>query len=146
MSKYANGKYTIRNREKYVGRKEPTYRSSWEFSFMQFCDNNPSVLQWASEPFMIPYRNPLTGKNTIYVPDFMMVYVDRNQQKHAEVIEVKPTKETSFESARSVRDRAAVALNMAKWSAAQEFCKSYGMRFRVVTENDIYVNNSKRRR
>jgi len=146
MSKYANGKYTIRNREKYVGRKEPTYRSSWEFSFMQFCDNNPSVLQWASEPFMIPYRNPLTGKNTIYVPDFMMVYVDRNQQKHAEVIEVKPTKETSFESARSVRDRAAVALNMAKWSAAQEFCKSYGMRFRVVTENDIYVNTSKRRR
>jgi hypothetical protein len=146
MSKYANGKFTIRNREKYVGRKEPTYRSSWEFSFMQFCDNNPSVLQWASEPFMIPYRNPLTGKNTIYVPDFMMVYVDRNQQKHAEVIEVKPTKETSFESARSVRDRAAVALNMAKWSAAQEFCKSYGMRFRVVTENDIYVNTSKRRR
>jgi len=146
MSKYANGKFTIRNREKYVGRKEPTYRSSWEFSFMQFCDNNPSVLQWASEPFMIPYRNPLTGKNTIYVPDFMMVYVDRNQQKHAEVIEVKPIKETSFESARSVRDRAAVALNMAKWSAAQEFCKSYGMRFRVVTENDIYVNTSKRRR
>lgn len=146
MSKYANGKFTIRNREKYVGRKEPTYRSSWEFSFMQFCDNNPSVLQWASEPFMIPYRNPLNGKNTIYVPDFMMVYVDRNQQKHAEVIEVKPTKETSFESARSVRDRAAVALNMAKWSAAQEFCKSYGMRFRVVTENDIYVNTSKRRR
>ena len=146
MSKYANGKFTIRNREKYVGREEPTYRSSWEFSFMQFCDNNPSVLQWASEPFMIPYRNPLTGKNTIYVPDFMMVYVDRNQQKHAEVIEVKPTKETSFESARSVRDRAAVALNMAKWSAAQEFCKSYGMRFRVVTENDIYVNTSKRRR
>lgn len=146
MSKYANGKYTIKNREKYVGRKDPTYRSSWEFSFMQFCDNNPSVLQWASEPFMIPYRNPLTGKNTIYVPDFMMVYVDRNQQKHAEVIEVKPTKETSFESARSVRDRAAVALNMAKWTAAQEFCKSYGMRFRVVTENDIYVNTSKRRR
>lgn len=146
MSKYANGKYTIKNREKYVGRKEPTYRSSWEFSFMQFCDNNPSVLQWASEPFMIPYRNPLTGKNTIYVPDFMMVYVDREQRKHAEVVEVKPTKETNFESARSVRDRAAVALNMAKWTAAQEFCKSYGMRFRVVTENDIYVNTSKRRR
>lgn len=146
MSKYANGKFTIKNREKYVGRKEPTYRSSWEFSFMQFCDNNPSVIQWASEPFMIPYRNPLSGKNTIYVPDFMMVYVDKNQQKHAEVIEVKPTKETSFESARSVRDRAAVALNMAKWTAAQEFCKNYGMRFRVVTENDIYVNTSKRRR
>ncbi len=30
---------------------------------MTFCDNNPNVIQWASEPFMIPYRNPFTGKN-----------------------------------------------------------------------------------
>jgi len=144
MSKYANGKYTIKNRAKYVGRKEPTYRSSWEFTFMLFCDNNPSVLQWASEPFMIPYTNPFSGKNTIYVPDFMMVYVDSKGKKHAEVIEVKPTKETTMETARSVRDRAAVALNLAKWAAANEFCKSYGMRFRVLTEKDIYMNNSKR--
>ena len=144
MSKYANGKYTVKNREKYVGRKEPTYRSSWEFTFMLFCDNNPNIIQWASEPFMVPYRNPFTGKNTIYVPDFMMVYVDSKGQKHAEVIEVKPTKETTMETAKSTRDKAAVALNMAKWAAANEFCKNYGMRFRVVTEKDIYMNNSKR--
>lgn len=145
MSKYAQGKYTVKNREKYVGRKEPTYRSSWEFSFMLFCDNNPNVIQWASEPFMVPYRNPFTGKNTIYVPDFMMVYIDKDQQKHAEVVEVKPSKEISMENARSTRDRAAVALNMAKWQAAQEFCKQYGMRFRVVTESDIYHNTARRR-
>lgn len=144
MSKYANGKYTIKNREKYVGRKEPTYRSSWEFTFMLFCDNNPNIIQWASEPFMVPYRNPFTGKNTIYVPDFMMVYVDSKGQKHAEVVEVKPTKETTMETAKSTRDKAAVALNMAKWAAANEFCKNYGMRFRVVTEKDIYMNSSKR--
>lgn len=145
MSKYAQGKYTVKNKEKYVGRKEPTYRSSWEFSFMLFCDNNPNIIQWASEPFMVPYRNPFTGKNTIYVPDFMMVYVDKDQQKHAEVVEVKPSKEISMENARSTRDRAAVALNMAKWQAAQEFCKQYGMRFRVVTESDIYHNTARRR-
>lgn len=146
MSKYASGLYTIKNREKYVGKKNPTYRSSWEWSFMQFCDNNPAVLQWASEPFMIPYRNPLTGRNTVYVPDFMIVYIDKDQQKHSELIEVKPTKETTFENARTVRDRAAVAVNIAKWTAAQQFCKNYGIQFRVVTENDIYVNSSKRRR
>ena len=140
MSKYAQGKYTVKNTEKYVGRKEPTYRSSWEFTFMAFADNNPSVLQWASEPFMIPYRNPFTGRNTIYVPDFMMVYVDRTGQKHAEVVEVKPSKEVSMENARSVRDRAAVALNQAKWAAAHAWCKAYGMRFRIVTENDLYMN------
>lgn len=145
MKKYAQGKYIVKNREKYVGRKEPTYRSSWEFTFMLFCDNNPNVIQWASEPFMVPYRNPFTGRNTIYVPDFMMVYIDRNQQKHAEVIEVKPTKEVSMENARSVRDRAAAALNMAKWAAAQQFCKNYDMKFRVVTEHDIYQNAARGR-
>jgi len=144
MSKYAQGKYQIKNTEKYVGRKSPTYRSSWEFSFCTFCDNNPAVLQWASEPFMIPYRNPLTGKNTIYVPDFMMVYIDKNEQKHAEVIEVKPLKETNFESAKSVRDKAAVALNMAKWAAARAFCRSHGMVFRIVTEHDIYQGTKRR--
>ena len=145
MSKYAQGKYTVKNTEKYVGRKEPTYRSSWEFTFMAFADNNPSVLQWASEPFMIPYRNPFTGRNTIYVPDFMMVYVDRTGQKHAEVVEVKPSKEVSMEAARSVRDRAAVALNQAKWAAAHAWCKAYGMRFRVISEGDIYSNLKSRR-
>jgi hypothetical protein len=144
MSKYAQGKYQIKNTEKYVGRKTPTYRSSWEFSFCTFCDNNPAVIQWASEPFMIPYRNPLTGKNTIYVPDFMMVYMDKNEQKHAEVIEVKPMKETNFESAKSVRDKAAVALNMAKWAAARAFCRAHGMVFRIVTEHDIYQGTKRR--
>jgi len=139
MSKYAQGKFQIKNVEKYIGKKTPTYRSSWEFSFCTFCDNNPAVIQWASEPFMIPYRNPLTGKNTIYVPDFLMIYIDKAQKKHAEVIEVKPLKETSFESAKSTRDKAAVALNMAKWAAARAFCATNGMVFRIVTEHDIYT-------
>jgi len=138
MSKYAQGKFSVRNMEKYVGKKMPTYRSSWEMTFMTFCDNNPAVLQWASEPFMIPYRNPLSGKNTIYIPDFMMVYIDAQQQKHAEVIEVKPLKETTLETAKSVRDKAAVILNMAKWTAARAFCQAHGMKFRIVTEHDIF--------
>lgn len=138
MSKYAQGKFSIRNMEKYVGKKMPTYRSSWEMTFMTFCDNNPAILQWASEPFMIPYRNPLSGKNTIYIPDFMMVYIDAQQQKHAEVIEIKPLKETTLETAKSVRDKAAVILNMAKWTAARAFCQAHGMKFRIVTEHDIF--------
>ena len=57
MSKYSQGKYQILNPSKYSGKKEPTYRSSWEFTFMTFCDNNPAVEQWASEPVKIPYRD-----------------------------------------------------------------------------------------
>ena len=35
--KYASGKFTPKHAEKYVGKKSPTYRSSWEFHFMKFC-------------------------------------------------------------------------------------------------------------
>jgi hypothetical protein len=145
MSKYAQGKYQVKNPIKYVGKKQPTYRSSWEMTFCAFCDNNPAVINWASEPFMIPYRNPFTGKNTIYVPDFMIVYVDKTQQKHAEVVEVKPRKEVSMESARSDRDRAAAILNAAKWTAAKAWCAQQGLKFRIVTEEDIYAGIKKTR-
>lgn len=143
MSKYAQGIYTIKNLEKYVGKKQPHYRSSWEFTFCLFCDQNPSVINWASEPFMIPYRHPFTGKNTVYIPDFLILYVDKNQVQHREVIEIKPSKETTMENARSTRDRAAVAVNWAKWSAARAWCQQQGLVFRVVSENDIYVQTKK---
>ena len=145
MSKYANGKYQIQHPEKYVGNKTPTYRSGWEWTFMQFCDNNPNILQWASEAIHISYRNPLTGKNTIYVPDFLIVYNDANGKRHAEVIEVKPTKETSLQEAgRSPRAQAAAILNMAKWEAARAWCKAQGLHFRVVTEKDIFHQGKKK--
>ena len=134
------------NPAKYVGNKTPTYRSSWEFVFMQFLDQNPSVLQWASEAVHINYKNPLTGKNTIYVPDFLMVYNDSNGTTHAEVIEVKPSKETTLEGAgKNVRNQAAAILNMAKWQAARAWCAANRLQFRVVTENDIFHMGGKRK-
>jgi hypothetical protein len=140
MSKYANGKYTIKNPEKYIGKRAPTYRSSWEFTFCAFCDNNPAVVNWASEAVQIPYRNPVTGKQTVYVPDFIIVYVDAKQKKHTELIEIKPSKETTMESAKSYRDKLMVAINMAKWAAADSWARANNMRFRVVTEFDIFKN------
>jgi hypothetical protein len=144
MSKYANGKYQIRHPEKYIGNKTPTYRSGWEHTFMTFCDNNPNILQWASEAIHINYRNPFTGKPTIYVPDFMIIYNDATGQKHAEVIEVKPTKETTLEAAgRSPRAQAAAILNAAKWEAARAWCKAQGLKFRIITENEIFHQGKK---
>jgi hypothetical protein len=144
MSKYANGKYQIQHPEKYVGNKTPTYRSGWEWTFMQFCDNNPNILQWASEAIHINYRNPFTGRPTIYVPDFMIMYNDATGQKHAEVIEVKPTKETTLEAAgSSPRAQAAAILNAAKWEAARAWCKNQGLKFRIITEHEIFHQGKK---
>lgn len=140
MSKYAQGKYTIKNPEKYIGKRSPTYRSSWEMTFCAFCDNNPAIINWASEAIQIPYFNPVSRKNTIYVPDFLIVYEDRNQRKHTELVEIKPSKEVTMESAKSLRDKYMVAINMAKWAAADAWCRANNMRFRVVTEFDIFKN------
>jgi hypothetical protein len=140
MSKYANGKYTIKNPEKYIGKRAPTYRSSWEFTFCAFCDNNPAVVNWASEAIQIPYRNPVSGKQTVYVPDFIIVYVDAKQKKHTELIEIKPLEQTVMEAAKTLKDKYSVAVNLAKWQAADSWCKANNMRFRVITQYDIFKN------
>ena len=140
MAKYASGKYTIKNPERYMGKRAPTYRSSWEFTFCTFCDNNPAVVQWSSESITIPYYNPVSGKNTVYVPDFLVVYRDKNEKQHTELVEIKPSKEATMEGARSYRDKLSVAVNMAKWAAADNWCKANGIRFRVITEYDIFKN------
>lgn len=139
MSRFAQGKYRCKNPDKYVGGRTPTYRSSWEFTFMRFCDEHPSVTKWASESIRIPYRNPLSGKHTIYVPDFFIAYNDANGKSRAELIEVKPSNQALREKlGRSKHNQAHYVLNQAKWSAANAWCKQNGLQFRVITENDIF--------
>ena len=145
MAHFAQGKYNLKQPQKYVGRKTPTYRSSWEFAFMRFCDEHPNVAQWASEAVRIPYRNPLTGKHTIYVPDFFVAYVDRNGKKRVEIIEVKPANQTIKEKVgRSRHNQAHWILNQAKWEAARAYCKQKGIFFRIITEQDIFHSGRRR--
>jgi hypothetical protein len=136
---YSQGYYTVINPEKYVGNGTPKYRSGWELTFMRFCDNHPSVVSWASENVRIPYKNPFTGKDTFYVPDFFVVYQNASGRR-AELVEIKPKAQAVMELARSQQEKAAVALNMVKWNAARVWCKRMGATFRVLTEEDLYNN------
>ena len=140
MSHWAQGPYTVINREKYAGNGTPRYRSGWELSFMKFCDNNDHVLQWASESVAIPYRHPLTGKMTQYIPDFLITYRTSNNTIRAELIEIKPKKQSVIESKMSAKDRAIVAINYCKWDAASKWARKNGLTFRVITENDMFAN------
>ena len=145
MGRFAQGKFNLKHPEKYVGTKTPTYRSGWEFTFMKFCDEHPSVSQWASEAIRIPYRNPLTGKQTIYVPDFFIVYADRGGKQRVELIEVKPSNQARKEKlGRSKHNQAHYVVNQAKWEAARAFCKQKGIIFRVITEDDIFHNGKRK--
>lgn len=144
MGNWANGIYELKNPEKYAGLKKPRYRSSWEHAFMRFADNHPSIIQWASEAVQIPYKNPLTGKQTIYVPDFLIVYQDKKGQKVAEVIEIKPNTQTKLTEKTSYRDKLSIAVNMAKWQAAAKWCRLKGLQFRVVNEDQIFHSGKRR--
>jgi len=145
MPRFAQGKYNLKNPEKYIGGKHPTYRSSWEFMFMRFCDTNNNVSKWASESIKIPYRNPLSGKFTIYVPDFFIVYIDKNGKENVELIEVKPANQTTLEKAgRSRTNQLHYAVNQAKWTAARAWCKQKGINFRIINEGDIFHQGKRR--
>ena len=145
MARFAQGKFTLKNPEKYAGNRTPTYRSSWEFAFMRFCDEHPAIAQWASEAVKIPYRNPLTGKYTIYVPDFFIVYADKDGKQRVEIVEVKPANQTLREKVgRSRHNQAAFIVNQAKWEAATYWCKQRGIFFRIINEQDIFHNGKKR--
>lgn len=144
---WVQGYYQMKNPDRYVGTKQPFFRSSWENTFMSFCDNHPSVINWASEPLKIPYVNPLTGKSTIYVPDFLMMYLHNSGTKIAELIEIKPLAQAMMAEGKKMKthEQATVIKNHAKWAAAVKFCKNYGLTFRVITENDIYWMGGGRR-
>jgi hypothetical protein len=145
MSRFARGKFVPKNPQKYVGNKTPTYRSSWEWSFMTFCDTHPSIQRWASEAISIPYRCPLTGKQTIYVPDFFIQYADKTGKMFVELIEVKPENQTLREKVgKNKNNQIQYLRNVAKWRAAQAWCKQQGIKFRVISEKDLFVNGRNR--
>jgi len=143
MTKFAQGVYKVTNPAKYVGTRPPRYRSSWEWHFMQFCDNNNHVLQWASESITIPYRHPLTGKMTNYIPDFLITYQGSNGKTVGELIEIKPRKQSVIEGKMSERDRAVVAVNHYKWDAASKWARRNGLTFRVINEDQIFRNGKR---
>lgn len=139
MSRTAQGEFIPKNPQKYVGAKRIRYRSSWELTFMNFCDTHSSIQKWASEAIRIPYKCPFTNRITVYVPDFFIQYADKHGMLHVELIEVKPLSQTIKEKVgRSKNNQYQYIKNQAKWQAAQAYCKHQGIKFRIITENDIF--------
>ena len=135
------GKYRVSNTRKYKGdARNVVYRSSWEYKFMQWCDSNPSVEEWASEEIIIPYISPVDGKRHRYFPDF---YVKVGKRKY--LAEVKPfyqTKEPKTQKRNTkkyISEVVTYAVNQAKFKAANEFCKDHGWEFMVVTEKELKI-------
>ena len=139
--RYKQGKYIPRLPKKYKGDyRNIVYRSSWEYKFMQWCDNTSSVVEWGSEEIAIPYISPVDGKRHKYYPDF---YVKVKNKKY--MVEVKPNRQTKEPKTqkkltkRYVTEVVTYSVNRAKWKAAEEFCKDYGWEFMLITEKELKV-------
>lgn len=145
---FAKGIYQVQNPAKYIGNKPPVFRSGWEMTFMQFCDNHDSIIQWASEPMRIPYFDPIGGKQTVYVPDFLVYYRKSDNTLRAELVEIKPMGQAMISENKRMKphEQATVLKNHAKWKAAAQFCQNNNITFRVVTEQDIFHMGGNRKR
>ncbi len=139
------GLFTPQFPQKYVGEYPIIYRSTWELEFMRYCDLHPGVMEWASEPTKIPYKNPLNGKQTVYVPDFLVTYMQAGGKTSTKLIEIKPLHEASEAHARSSVDVAIRTKNEAKWGAAMQWAARRGVDFLVLTESELYSNHANRK-
>jgi len=124
------------------------YRSLWERKFMEFCDINPSIIEWGSEEVIIPYRCPTDGRVHRYYPDFYIKVKNRSGDTHRYIIEVKPKKQTKKptetpkrKTAAWRREVATFLKNSAKWRAAENFCEDRDMKFMILTEDHLGIKS-----
>lgn len=137
----AKTKFEPLNPQKYFGKTPIIARSGWEYQAMMLFDRHPSIIRWSSESVQIPYRNPLTGKMTVYIPDFVLIYEDKQRKQRAEMIEIKPARESPLHETGGRMTQArklTQIINAAKWQAAAAYCARHGLSFRVLTESEMF--------
>ena len=143
--KYNQGFYHPQSPQKYVGDAgNIVYRSGLEWRVMRYLDQNAAVLQWSSEEIKIPYIRPDDGNYHLYYPDFL-IKLRSNSGVRTVLIEVKPAKHTKPPKApvtkaqhkRYLREAVDFAINRAKWDAAENWCKTRGADFLILTEQEI---------
>jgi len=148
-SRVRQGYFTPQNPEKYMG--DPSkivYRSSWELKFLQYCDQNEKVLQYAAEPIGISYWNPILKKQSTYWIDTVMVTKNDDGSTTKWMIEVKPDKYltppeppkilTEKKTLSYAHHAKAYIINSAKFEAAREYAALHNMRFGIITENFLF--------
>ena len=149
------GLYKPKNPQKYRGDVERiVYRSSYEFKFMKYLDDHPAILEWASEPFGIPYYCQVRKNNHRYFPDFWIKKQTTDGTIQIDLIEIKPAYETKPPVVREgkdsvktrkrlLREAATYIINQSKWEAAKAYCKQRGWNFVILTEYDLGIANGK---
>ena len=139
--------FTPKYPDKYVGKNvnKIVCRSSWEFKFCNWLDLNVNVMEWASECLKIPYYDPIKRKKRNYIPDFFMSIRNKNNELERFIIEIKPHNQSvkprnskNKTQARLIEENAIFLNNQAKWNSAKAYCEKYGLKFKVLTEKELF--------
>jgi hypothetical protein len=144
--KYIQGYFRPIHPEKYIGNPQNiVYRSSWELRFMKWCDESTNVIQYGSEEFFIPYRSPVDNKTHRYFPDFLIKIQEQSGEIKTYLIEIKPQRQTvqpktpKRKTKNWLYEMKTYSVNQAKWTAAEEWCRSRGIEFKIVTEKELGI-------
>lgn len=149
MSRFHQGKYSVTNKDKYVGDvKNVVYRSGWERKVFLMLDKNPNILKWGSEIVPIPYFSTIDNKTRRYFPDVLVKYKNKDGDVITDLIEIKPFKETlppiksggKNSKKRYITECLTYRKNQDKWDSAKKWCEKHGYNFRLMTENEIFAN------
>jgi len=136
--------------EKYMGNpKNIIYRSSWEFKVFMQMDHDPNVKFWASEEFSIKYLSPKDKRVRRYFPDVYVEYKDGKK----ELIEIKPFAQcikpkagTKKNSRKLLNETVTYAVNQAKWAAAKQWCEERNIKFKILTEKQLFPKIVKKKK
>jgi hypothetical protein len=139
-----SGRFKPSNPQKYMGNHENiVYRSSWECRVMNWLDKNPSIVSWASEELIIPYKSPVDNRIHRYFPDFVVKVRGQDGKTRTMMLEVKPKYQTKPPEQKKrvtkqyIREVTTWGVNQAKWTAAEEYCKDRGWEFKLITEDHL---------
>lgn len=145
--KYVQNYFRPINPQKYVGDlNDIVYRSSYELKAFHWCDKTPEILEWSSETIIIKYFDPTTNKVRRYFPDLYIKLQEKTGELKRYIIEIKPKRQTlppkpsSRKKARTyLNEMNTYQKNLAKWTAAEKFCKDNGLEFIKITENELFL-------
>jgi hypothetical protein len=141
-SRTKQGYFNISESTKYNGKtKKVIYRSSWEYKFCVWCEQNPNIQNWCSESVQIKYICPIENVTRNYYPDFWIKFTNGDTW----IIEVKPEREYKIvpeppkrKTKKAIQNyidlKKTIRINIAKFRYASQYANNRGWKFFVADE------------
>jgi len=144
-------KWFPRNPHKYIGDvNNIIVRSSWELRFLNWCDTNSAVVNYASEETIIPYLCETDNKIHRYFIDCKLTIKDKNGDLKTYLCEIKPNHQTmppvypGKQTKRYINEVMTFIKNKSKWKAAERYAFERKMEFLILDEYSLGIKKRKK--